>query len=289
MMEDRTEREAANHKRDGRAAMPVRFVSAGPGAADLLTLRAERALREADVIVHDSLVGLGALSVAPESAERFDCGSRRLPAAQRQETICRLLVEHARKGRSVVRLKGGDASLFGRLGEEMEFLRRRSIPYEVIPGVTAASAAAAAARIPLTHRDISDGVLFISAHPGDGKSFDTLDWDRIATANRTIAFYMGVGTIGEVRKRLLWNGASPYLPVAIVERASLPEERVVFADLDSVERIVLEKEIVSPALILVGQVAGLNRALVESPRSSGRTLSAEVAAGKGGRSMELAK
>lgn len=234
----------------------VVLVGAGPGDPGLLTLKALRALNEADVILYDRLVSDDVMSLARRDAERVSVG--KLPGENHHATQARihaLLVEHARAGRRVVRLKGGDAFIFGRGGEELEFLRAHGVRYEVVPGITAALACAAFAGIPLTHREHAQSVRLITAHCREDE--DNLDWPALAREKQTLAFYMGVGQLDLLTQRLLRHGRSPRTPFALIENGSRPEQRVVSGPLEQLPQLALEHGVRSPALLIVGEVAGL--------------------------------
>lgn len=234
----------------------VVLVGAGPGDPGLLTLKALRALNEADVILHDRLASADVLALARRDADRISVG--KLPGENHDATqarIHRLMAEHARAGRRVVRLKGGDAFIFGRGGEELEFLREQGVRYEVVPGVTAALACAAYAGIPLTHRDHAQSVRLVTAHCRQDE--DTLDWDGLARSHQTLAFYMGVGQLERLAERLVAHGRAPDTPFALVENGSRPEQRVVAGKLADMAAKAKAHEVRAPALLIVGEVAGL--------------------------------
>jgi uroporphyrin-III C-methyltransferase/precorrin-2 dehydrogenase/sirohydrochlorin ferrochelatase len=237
----------------------VLLVGAGPGDPELLTLKAVRALRAADVILYDRLVGTGVLDHARREAELIPVGKAKGGHSVAQETIQQLMVEHARAGKTVLRLKGGDPLVFGRAGEEIAALREAGIEVEIIPGITAGLAAAASLQIPLTHRDISHSVTFLSGHEagGDEPSFAHLDLVARGRGANTLLVYMGVSTAGLIAGRLLEAGWKPDCPVIAVENASRDDERRVattLADLAShPERVQLK----SPAVLIFGAVAGL--------------------------------
>ncbi len=237
----------------------VALVGAGPGDPGLLTLNALRALQEADVLLHDRLVSDAVLALARRDARRIPVGKAARGHSVAQDRIHELLLEHARAGRRVVRLKGGDPFIFGRGGEELEFLRAHGIAYEVVPGITAAVACGAYAGIPLTHRDHAQSVRFITAHCNE--SIDTLDWASLARDRQTLAFYMGVAGLAAIRCGLLGHGRNPATPVAIVENGSRPEQRVTLATLDDLVNVAASGDIQSPALVIVGAVAALAEAL----------------------------
>jgi uroporphyrin-III C-methyltransferase/precorrin-2 dehydrogenase/sirohydrochlorin ferrochelatase len=237
----------------------VMLVGAGPGDPGLLTLRALRALQQADVILTDRLVSAEILGMARHEAEIIDVGKQPGGHGARQGRINRLLVVHARRGRAVVRLKGGDPFIFGRGGEELEYLRRHGIAYEIVPGITAALACAAYAGIPLTHRDHAHGLQFVTAYSRE--SLDRVDWRGLARPGQTLAFYMGVAELSSVRDRLIDAGLSPATPAALVENGSRPEQRVIVTELAALADAALSHAVMTPAMLFVGDVVGLARQL----------------------------
>ncbi len=237
----------------------VALVGAGPGDPGLLTLRALRLLNQADVILHDRLVGAGVLALARRDAEFIEVGKQAANHHVSQDGIHALMLEHARAGRRVVRLKGGDPFVFGRGGEELEFLKAHGIAFEVVPGVTAALACAAYAGVPLTHRDHAQSVRFVTAHCKD--SLDTLDWRALAQEKQTLAVYMGVAGLDALRQRLLAHGRRGDTPFALVENGSRPEQRVVAGTLAQLPELAAQHAVVSPALLILGEVAALAHTL----------------------------
>jgi uroporphyrin-III C-methyltransferase/precorrin-2 dehydrogenase/sirohydrochlorin ferrochelatase len=255
LVEAELELERSTGRSAGSATGSVVLVGAGPGDPGLLTLNALRALQEADVILHDRLVSDGVLSLARRDATRVPVGKEAGGHSVAQARIHELMIGHARAGRRVVRLKGGDPFIFGRGGEELEALRAAGVPYEVVPGITAALACAAYAGIPLTHRDHAQSLRLVTAHCGD--SVDTLDWASLARERQTLVFYMGASRLTAIGEQLIGQGARPDTPVAIVENGSRAEQRVTLATLDSLEGLGAGGGIRSPALLIVGEVAGL--------------------------------
>lgn len=250
----------------------VSLVGAGPGDPGLLTLRALRALQTADVILTDRLVGPAVLALARREAEVVDVGKTAGGAGETQAGIHRLLLHHARRGRRVVRLKGGDPFIFGRGGEEAAVLARHGIPHEVVPGVTAALGCAASTGIPLTHRGVSQSVSFVTAHGEE--AVDRVDWRRLAGRDHTLVVYMGVASAGRLRDRLLEAGLAPGTPVAVIENGTLPEERVVVTDLARLPTTVAEHALRSPALLIVGDVVRESAALGRAGALAAEALSA---------------
>jgi uroporphyrin-III C-methyltransferase/precorrin-2 dehydrogenase/sirohydrochlorin ferrochelatase len=233
----------------------VVLVGAGPGDPGLLTLNAVRALQDADVVLHDRLVSREVLALARREADLVEVGKSGRGHSVAQAAIHELMLEHVNAGRRVVRLKGGDPFVFGRGGEELQYLRAHGVRYEVVPGVTAALACAAYAGIPLTHRDHSGSVRFVTAHCRE--SLDATDWHGLAAARETLAVYMGVAMLPVLRAELLRHGRAPSTPVAFVENGSRPEQRVLVGTLDDVEQLAIREHVGSPALLIVGEVAAL--------------------------------
>lgn len=229
------------------------LVGAGPGDPDLLTLRAVRALAEADVVVHDGLVDGRVIAMAPD-ARRISVAKRRARHTMPQAEIGALLVREALAGHVVVRLKGGDPFIFGRGGEEVEAARRAGVPVEVVPGVSSALGAAAQALMPLTHRDHASVVSFVA---GQCKGLSEQNWAGLAGKGRTLVIFMGVATAGVIAEKLMADGLSPDVPVALLERGTLPGARVIRTLLADLEGAVRRYGVKSPALIVVGAVAAL--------------------------------
>ncbi|MET0551025.1 MAG: uroporphyrinogen-III C-methyltransferase [Xanthomonas sp.] len=241
-------------------ALPLRhgsvtLVGAGPGDPGLLTGHALQALRQADVVLHDRLVSAAILQLVPAGTERIAVGKSADGHSVAQEQIHALLLEHARRGRRVVRLKGGDPFVFGRGGEELEYLRAHGVAYAVVPGITAALACAAYAGIPLTHRDHAQSLRLVTAHCK--ASLDTLDWAALAQERQTLAVYMGVAGLDTVRTRLLAAGRAASTPFALVENGSRAEQRVVLGTLADLPETARAHAVRAPALLILGEVAAL--------------------------------
>ncbi|WP_394687612.1 uroporphyrinogen-III C-methyltransferase [uncultured Xanthomonas sp.] len=233
----------------------VTLVGAGPGDPGLLTGNALHALRQADVVLHDRLVSAAILQLIPTGTERIAVGKSADGHSVAQEQIHALLLEHARRGRRVVRLKGGDPFVFGRGGEELEYLRAHGVDYAVVPGITAALACAAYAGIPLTHRDHAQSLRLVTAHCK--ASLDTLDWTALAQERQTLAVYMGVAGLDTVRTRLLAAGRAAGTPFALVENGSRAEQRVVRGTLADLPDTARAHAVRAPALLILGEVAAL--------------------------------
>lgn len=237
----------------GRAGV-VWLVGAGPGDPELLTLKALRLLQGADVVLHDRLTPQPILDLARAGARLIDVGKRKSRHTLPQEGINQLLVGLAREGLTVVRLKGGDPFMFGRGGEELLALRAAGIEAYVVPGVTAALAAAADAGAPLTHRGLAQAVTFVTGHAATGAEPE-LDWAALAKTNHTVAIYMGLSTAGLIAAQLIAAGRAASTPVAVVESASLPNERRLVTTLAGLAGAVAALD--GPALMIVGEVAAL--------------------------------
>jgi len=234
------------------------LVGAGPGDPELLTLRAARLLGSADLVVHDGLVGTGVLALIPPHVERISVAKQRSRHTMRQELINELIVREARAGKQVVRLKGGDPFIFGRGGEEIEAARAAGIACEVVPGITAAAGCAAQAGLPLTHRADASAVSFVA---GQCKDLTDQDWSGLAGHGRTLVIYMGLATASAIADKLIADGVSPGLPVAVVERGTTAEARVLRTLLTDLGDLVAREHVRSPALIIVGKVAARADAL----------------------------
>jgi uroporphyrin-III C-methyltransferase / precorrin-2 dehydrogenase / sirohydrochlorin ferrochelatase len=232
----------------------VYLIGAGPGDPDLLTLRALQLLQQADVVLYDRLVPAAVLERARREARRIFVGKVHGSADGHtpQKDIHELMIRFARQGLKVARLKGGDPFIFGRGGEELDILARHGIPYLIVPGITAALGAAASAGIPLTQRGLAQRVTFVTGHTAED---DSLDWTALARAGQTVVFYMGVGNLGFIVARLRAAGAAETLPAALVERATLPEERVLRGTLSHIADLASRAGISAPALLIVGEVA----------------------------------
>ncbi len=230
----------------------VHLVGAGPGDPDLLTIRAARLIERAEFIVHDGLVDPAILALARADAELVSVAKRRARHTLPQDAINALLVREALSGRDVVRLKGGDPLVFGRGGEEAEACRTAGVPVEIVPGISAANGAAAAAQIALTHRDASSVVSFVA---GQCKGLSEQDWAGLAGKGRTLVIYMGVKTAPQIAEKLMADGLSPELPLAVIENACRPQMRVLRGPLAALPELVDREAVKSPALIVIGEVA----------------------------------
>jgi uroporphyrinogen III methyltransferase/synthase len=245
----------------GRRGATVHLVGAGPGDPGLLTVRAVELIAAADVVLYDRLIPAEALGHARANAELVYVGKQGGGAQMPQEEIDRLLVEHGRSGRRVVRLKGGDPLVFGRGGEEALVLRAAGVEFEIVPGVTAGVAAPAYAGIPVTHRELASGVAFVTGHEDPEKPESMLDWAALARFPGTLVFYMGVRALPRIAERLQAEGRPADEPVAVIERGTLPAQRTLVATLADVAARAADEKIRAPAITLVGPVAALREDL----------------------------
>ena len=230
----------------------VWLVGAGPGAPDLLTLRAARLIMRAALIVHDGLVDPAVLSMAGPKARFISVAKSRSRHTMQQDDINALLVREALAGNEVIRLKGGDPFIFGRGGEEAEACRAAGVPVEVVPGISAAIGAAAAAQMPLTHRRSASIVSFVA---GQCKGLSEQDWTGLAGKGRTLVIYMGLATADAIAEKLIADGLAPDVPVAVVENATRSAMRVLRSPLAGLGELVARHNVKSPALIVIGEVA----------------------------------
>lgn len=234
----------------------VYIVGAGPGDVELLTVKALRVIREADVILYDRLINEDILNEARADAELVFCGKLPGKHAMIQEHIHAQLVEYALRGKVVVRLKGGDPFVFGRGAEEAEVVAAANIPFEIIPGITSGIAAAAYAGIPVTHRDYGSSFAIVTGHMKEGKD-DSIKWESLATGIDTVAIYMGVQNLPYIVKQLTIHGRAVDTPVALIHWGTYDKQRTVTGTLENIERIVEEERIANPSIILVGEVVKL--------------------------------
>ena len=236
----------------------VYLVGAGPGDPGLMTMRGMELLKKAEVVVHDRLIGDDIIAMIPESAEKINVGKYAGNHPFPQDKINLTLLEKAKEGKQVVRLKGGDPFIFGRGGEELELLEQEGIEFEVVPGITAAVAVSAYAGIPVTHRDYCSSLHFITGHAQAGRELD-IDFNALAELDGTLVFFMSVSTAGMIADGLIGAGLGEDMPTAIIENGTRSDQRTFVQPLSELKEAVIKHEIISPALIIVGRVCQLNR------------------------------
>ena len=241
----------------------VTLVGAGPGDPDLLTVKAARALREATLVLYDNLVSKDVLALVPASADRVYVGKTSGHHSLSQGGIIELMLRLAGGGRRLVRLKGGDPYIFGRGGEEAQALAAAGIPFDVIPGISAAQGASACTGIPLTHRDHAESLVYATGHlrgEGQARTVD-LDWELLSRPRQTVVIYMGVGTLPVISAQLQAHGLAGDTPAAIVERATQPGQRTITGTLATLPELARRHDVRAPALIMIGTVVALRAEL----------------------------
>ena len=240
----------------------VYLIGAGPGDPELLTIKAARILKTADAVIYDNLISDEILSYIPERALKYFVGKVKSSHLMKQEEINALMVDLAKNSdlKTIIRLKGGDPLIFGRGGEEIEELHKAGVDYEVIPGITSASACGAALGIPLTHRDLVSGVHFFTGH-GCKDIEPSVKWEVLANEDKTLVIYMGLTNAKVISKRLIEYGMDKNIPAAIVENGTLPNQRNFYTNIEGLPEVIEREKIQSPALIIIGKVVGFAMAL----------------------------
>ncbi len=254
-LEETFQRETARKPTIGDVAL----IGCGPGDPDLLTFRALRLMQQADVILYDRLIPERIIDLARKDAERIYVGKKRSQHTLPQEGINELMVRLAKEGKRVVRLKGGDPFIFGRGGEEIETLAAQGVPFQVVPGITAASGCASYAGIPLTHRNYAQSCIFITGHLKDG-SID-LDWEALARENQTIVIYMGLLGLRMICEQLIAHGLRHSMPAALIERGTTSEQKILIGNLETLPDLAEKRKITPPTLIIIGEVVTLHQKL----------------------------
>ena len=244
---------------DDKVTGDVCLVGAGPGDPDLLTFKALRLLQTADVVLYDRLVSSEIVDLARRDADKIYVGKARSNHAVPQQTINEMLIDFARQGKRVVRLKGGDPFIFGRGGEEIEGLAELNIPFQVVPGITAASGCACYAGIPLTHRDYAQSVRFVTGHLKDNSC--DLQWSELVNADQTLVFYMGLNGLTQICRELISHGRSPETPAALIQKGTTVDQKVFVGTLATMPAVIAAETVQAPTLIIVGEVVSLHQSL----------------------------
>lgn len=251
--------EKLNGINEGQTSGEVYLIGAGPGAADLLTFRALRLLQQADVVVYDRLVSPDILDLARRDADKIHVGKQRNRHTLPQDSINELLAELAKTGKRVARLKGGDPFIFGRGGEEIDTLMAQGIPFQVVPGITAASGCASYAGIPLTHRDYAQSCVFVTGHLKDNQV--NLNWTQLALPNQTVVIYMGLEGLEQICQALIRHGSPQNLPIALIQQGTTDNQKVVTGTLATLPEIIAVQSIKAPTIIIIGEVVSLHNRL----------------------------
>ena len=235
----------------------VYICGAGPGDRNLLTIKASNLLSECDVILYDRLVNRGILSMASSKSEKVYVGRESGDPTTNQMITNELMVKYAKEGKKILRLKGGDPFIFGRGGEEAEFLSSKNIKYEIVPGISSLNGAAVYSGIPLTHRDYSSSVVILTAHESIEKKKSSVNWNSITKAADTIVIFMGLEQLKNITRKLIEAGLTKNAKIAVIENATSNKQRVIIGNLGNIEKRVRQKKIQSPAIIIVGKVVGI--------------------------------
>src|SRR5213082_2329993 len=250
--------DAVPHAQEQSSSGRVYLVGAGPGDPELITLKALRCLRMADVVVYDRLISPCLLDEARSEAERVFVGKEPGCHSMKQEKINALLITYARQGHTVVRLKGGDPFVFGRGGEEALALADAGIPFEIVPGVSSAIAVPAYAGIPVTHRDLASSVTIVTGHQQHTNTPAAVNWEQLAKLEGTLVIMMGVETLGQISQRLLAGGLSLATPAAVIQQGTVPQQKVVTGTIENILERATAARIKSPAVIVIGAVVNLS-------------------------------
>lgn len=239
----------------------VFLVGAGPGDSKLITLRAVELLKKADVVLYDRLVSKQILSIIPKSAKKIYVGRQVGDDYKHQDSTNDQMVKYAKAKKMVVRLKGGDPIIFGRGGEEAEYLKKHKIKFEIVPGITSGIASAIYSGIPLTHRKFASSVVFVTGHEDPYKSKESVRWKKLAKSVDTIVIMMGLSRIGIICKYLVEGGLNKNTPVAVIENGTTSKHKMITGNLDNISKLVRQKNIKPPSIIIIGSVVNLSKTL----------------------------
>ena len=239
----------------------VYLVGAGPGDPKLITLRAVDLIKNADVVLYDRLVSKEIISLIPKKAEKIYVGREVGDDYKHQDSTNDLMVKYAKSNKSVVRLKGGDPFIFGRGGEEAEYLRKYKVRFEIVPGITSGIGSAVYSGIPLTHRKYSSSVVFVTGHEDPQKTKDAVKWKKLAKSVETLVIMMGLSRMGEISKSLVAGGMSKSTPVAVIQNGTTENQKLVIGTLSNIERKIKQNKITPPSIIIVGNVVKLHKTI----------------------------
>lgn len=235
----------------------VYLVGAGPGDAKLITLKASELIQKADVVLYDRLVGKGILSMIPSTAERVYVGRSVGDDTTHQDSTNDLMIKYAKSKKRIVRLKGGDPFIFGRGGEEAEFLKKHKIRYEIIPGITSGIGSAASFGIPLTHRKHASSVVFVTGHEDPKKDTKSVNWKQLAKSVDTIVIMMGLSNIDTISKQLIAGGMDKKMPVAVIYNGTTPSQRIITGTISNIAKLVVKENMKPPTNIIIGNVVDI--------------------------------
>jgi len=239
----------------------VYLVGAGPGDPKLITLRAVELLKIADVVLYDRLVSKKILAMVPKKAKKVYVGRDVGDDYLHQESTNDLMVKYAKTKKNIVRLKGGDPIIFGRGGEEAEYLKKKKIKFEIIPGITSGIGSATYAGIPLTHRNFASSVVFVTGHEDLQKSEEKVRWKKLAKSVDTIVIMMGLSRIGIICKQLIEGGMNKKTPVAVIQEGTTPQQKMITGNVSNISKLVTQKKIRSPSIIIIGKVVNLSKTI----------------------------
>ncbi len=237
----------------------VYLVGAGPGDSKLITLRALEVLKKANVVLYDRLVSKKIISMIPKKAEKIYVGREVEDEYKHQDNTNELMIKFARKKKNVVRLKGGDPIIFGRGGEEAEYLKKHKISFEIVPGITSGIASAAYSGIPLTHRKFASSVVFVTGHEDPQKSKESVKWKKLANSVDTIVIMMGLSRIGIICKQLMDGGMDKKTPVAVIQNGTTPRHKMITGTISNISKLVVQKKVKPPSIIIIGKVVDLSK------------------------------